>query len=647
MKNYKYFAADFETTVYEGQDHTEVWAAAIVELYTEDVKLYHSIDDLLHYIYQTRSHAVVYFHNLKFDGSFWLDYFLRKGYTQAAHVKKDDQGNIIDVHWYDDKDMPGNSIKYQISHMGQWYSIKVKKYGKVIEFRDSLKLLPFSVKEIGKGFNTKHQKLEMEYEGYRYAGCYISPEEKEYIKNDVLVIKEALEIMFEEGHRKLTIGSCCLQEYKQNMPGANEYRELFPDLTEVPTPGYIEEDNTDAYIRKSYKGGWCYLVPEKANRILKNGCTVDVNSLYPSEMHGDSGNEYPVGYPTFWDGDYIPKETRGKYYFIRVKCRFYLKRGKLPFIQIKGNPFYPPTENLTTSDFYDRKTKRYYEKGWKGKELIDSRVDLTFTMTEYKLFREHYRVKDFEILNGCYFNCLNRIFDNYIDKYKEMKMKSKGARRQIAKLFLNNLYGKLAASMDSSFKYGYLGEDDRIHFLTFHAEEKEAGYIAAGSAITGYTRNFTIRAAQKNYHAGKPGFCYADTDSLHCDFTPDHLVDVPVHPSEFRHWKVESCWDKAVFVRQKTYIEHVVKQDLEDCTPFYDVKGAGMPKHCKDLFIASMTGVISEELEISISTPEEVEFVKKRREMQDFKLGLTLPGKLIPKRIPGGVILVKTTFEIR
>ena len=73
----------------------------------------------------------------------------------------------------------------------------------MLELRDSLK-----------PFGTKHKKLDMEYTGFRYAGCTITDEEKEYIKNDVLVVKEALEIMYQEGHTKLTIGSCCLAEYK-------------------------------------------------------------------------------------------------------------------------------------------------------------------------------------------------------------------------------------------------------------------------------------------------------------------------------------------------------------------------------------------------------------------------------------------------
>ena len=44
-RKYKYFSCDFETTVYEGQVNTEVWASACVELYTEDVKIFGSIDE--------------------------------------------------------------------------------------------------------------------------------------------------------------------------------------------------------------------------------------------------------------------------------------------------------------------------------------------------------------------------------------------------------------------------------------------------------------------------------------------------------------------------------------------------------------------------------------------------------------------------
>ena len=38
IRKFKTFACDFETTVYKGQQHTEVWSSACVELNTEDVK---------------------------------------------------------------------------------------------------------------------------------------------------------------------------------------------------------------------------------------------------------------------------------------------------------------------------------------------------------------------------------------------------------------------------------------------------------------------------------------------------------------------------------------------------------------------------------------------------------------------------------
>lgn len=58
----------------------------------------------------------------------------------------------------------------------------------------------------------------MEYKGFRYPNCPITDEERHYIENDVLVLKEALEICMNEGHDKLTVGSSCLSEFKSHFP---------------------------------------------------------------------------------------------------------------------------------------------------------------------------------------------------------------------------------------------------------------------------------------------------------------------------------------------------------------------------------------------------------------------------------------------
>lgn len=668
----KKFACDFETTVYSGQDHTEVWAAACVELFSEDEPLvFGSLSDLVSHFNRLNCNTVAYFHNLKFDGSFWINWLIRNNYKQAYIDKSSDK---YLVEFIEPKDMPPKSFNYSISSDGLWYKIFIKLLtGRTIEIIDSLKLLPFKLEEIGKSFKTKHQKLDMEYSGYRHEHCYISPSEMEYIKNDVYVLKEGLEFMFNKGETKMTIGSCCLDEYKKIMKkGADDkFVRLFPKLDQrIGRNGEIYNtlnsnfgaETADEYIRKSYRGGWCYLVKGKENIHYKFrqrnriGSTADVNSLYPSMMHSESGNYYPVGRPTFWIGDipkFLLKEDAYKYayYFVRVRCRFELKDGYLPTIQIKGSMYYRGTEMLETSDYVDRqgnvhKLGTFLDEN--GNEYQGRlRPTLTLTQTDWQIMQEHYNLYDVEILDGCYFKSEIGIFDKYIDKWKKVKTESTGALRTLAKLFLNNLYGKFATSSVGDFKIAYLGENGELKFRNVRDIKKSTVYIPIGSAITSYARCFTIRAAQANYYGkDKRGFIYADTDSIHCDLAPEELKGIKVHPTDFCCWKLESCWDEAIYVRQKTYIEHVTHNDLKPVEPYYDIKCAGMPKSCKEQFIYSITGNIPAEW-LDKATDEMLEFVEQRRTLEDFKVGLKITGKLKPKQIKGGVILEETMFEIQ
>ena len=416
-RNCRVFASDFETTVYEGQVKTEVWASACVELYTDDVIIFHSIEEQLNFFIQLNTNVVAYYHNLKFDGNFWLWYLInvlqfKQGYEELGEHSKRMKKS---------RELENNEFIYAISDMGQWYTVEWKYHGHKVTLKDSLKLLPFPLRKIGKDFHTKHQKLDMEYTGYRYAGCEITKEEQEYIKNDVLVLKEALQIMFSEGHNKLTIGSCCLAEYKK-IVGKYDFEHDFPRLDTIDIDSSYGATNADEYIRKSYKGGWCYLVEGAEDTIYTNGTTADVNSLYPSMMHSESGNIYPHGKPYFFKGE-PPRQAlmSGRYYFIRIRTRFYLKAGKLPFIQIKGNPRYKATEMLTTSDFKDRKTGEFY-RTYRDRDgnLHDSIVELTLTCTDWQLMQEHYHLVDLEILDGCWFFARAGMFDEYIDIYKQI-----------------------------------------------------------------------------------------------------------------------------------------------------------------------------------------------------------------------------------
>lgn len=658
IRHYKQFVCDFETTVYPNQEFTEVWAAAAVEIGTENVSVFNSIGAFYDYIKSLKCHVVCYFHNLKFDGEFLMSYFINVLKMKQASYTIDN--DLTTTKFFDTADMPNNTFKYLISDTGQWYGLTVKTGKHIIDFRDSMKLLPFSVEDIGKSFKTKHQKLSIEYSGLRYAGGIISDDEKQYIMNDVLVVAEALQTLFLQGHKKLTIGSCCLSEYKKTL-GFELFDKIHPNLYSTQEYNIGKHHNKNysidfqtfgaatagEYVRNAYRGGWCYVAPGKANRIYHNGITLDVNSLYPSMMHSQSGNVYPVGDPTFWTGDFIPDIalTDSHYYFVRFECRFNIKPGYLPFVQEKNSGLYRINQMLTTSDVFYR--GRYYDEyvGFDG-AIKPAKILLTMTQTDFDLFREHYDITDLKILDGCYFNATQGIFDYYINKYKEIKQKSKGAVRTLAKLFLNNLYGKMSASTDSSYKIAFSDPKTKIiRFFSVMENDKTPGYIPIGAAVTSYARSFTIRAAQQNYYGpDNPGFIYADTDSLHMDIPPENIRGCPIDDVEFCKWKIESQWDNAIFVRQKTYIEHLTHNGIEKLQePEYNVVCAGMPDRCKNILIRSLAG----DKPCENDSADVQEFLKTQRDLADFKVGLAVPGKLYPHRIRGGIVLLEDDYRLR
>lgn len=600
--------ADFETTVEEDttmQKETAVWSAASINLFIDEtkpecVKVQNTLDAFMETVFDFQGkRRIVYFHNLKFDGDFILNWLI----DNIGKFNYNPVGNPSKLH-----DCQYNLL---VSSMGQWYSLSVKYKGKIVIFQDSLKLLPFPVAVIGKSFNTKYQKLEMDYKGQK-PGEPIPEDKLTYIQNDVLVMKEAMEIMISEGHDKMTIGSCCMVEFTKLFEEKHgKFQSTFPLIHEIGDASG-KYNTVDQYIRKSYKGGWCYVASGKENTEYFNGTTCDVNSLYPSMMHSDSGNYYPYGKPHYFKGapdDYIKDNF---YYFVRVRCSFELKENYLPTIQIKGDIRYPGNMWLESSYPYA------LNKHVKG----DNMVEMVMTMTDYEMMHRHYNVSNEEILDGYWFKKEIGFFDEYINKWSEVKCREKGAKRQIAKLFLNNLYGKFATGTDSSYKEPYIKEDGCVGLNIVEQYEKTPVYIPVGAAITSYARQFTITAAQKNYEH----FIYADTDSIHCDCSPDEIVGAPEDPVKFNHWKYESCWDKAIFAGQKRYIEHITHDNREPVEPHYDVKCAGMGKEPKKH--------LEELLESGVLT------------MKDFKPGLKLKGNLKAKRIKGGTLLVESIYEM-
>lgn len=517
--------ADFETRAGENAINeciTWVWGWGLNYIHDYNPKIGNSIRTFMKECISLKS-AVIYFHSLKFDGVFIIDWLLKNNYTHINKFERNQTGRFFST---------------LISDTGQFYSIKlVTRGGNNIEFRDSHKKLPFKVSKIAKDFNTKVKKLEIDYLLDRSEGENLTESDEKYLRNDVLIVSEVLEKLYNDGLKEMTIGSDCLKVYKKMIGGNKAFRNLFPVL------GDFEHD----FAKKSYKGGWCYVNPKYKGKHLKcNGFTHDVNSLYPSVMHSVSKNRYPVGDGVYFKGQYI-KDEKYDLYITHFKASFHVKKKHLPTIQLKNSIF---AENLYIED-------------------SEGIQELYLTSVDFRLFLEHYDIESIKFIDGYKYQSAIGLFDVYIDKFFNDKCNGFGAVREEAKLFLNNLYGKFAQSISSRRKIPYI-LDGVVKYKTIEEDDRKPVYMPVGTFVTSYAREFTIQAAQENYDI----FAYGDTDSIHCVDKPKNIVE---HSLNLLCWKKECEWTEAKFERQKTYIEVVNGEPQLKC--------AGMNDESKKVFL--------------------------------------------------------------
>lgn len=189
----KKYTADFETCTWLS-DETFVWAYAICEIGNEgNIIIGNSLNDFMNFC-RNSNNSVFYFHNLKFDGSFILNWLLENNFK---YVK-------------DKKEAESNTFSTLISDTGLFYQLTIWffKKGKMVKkaiFYDSLKIIPMSVKAISKAFNLEETKLHIDYNKERARENYIlTDDEKEYIKNDVVIVAKALNTLFKEELTKMT-----------------------------------------------------------------------------------------------------------------------------------------------------------------------------------------------------------------------------------------------------------------------------------------------------------------------------------------------------------------------------------------------------------------------------------------------------------
>ena len=595
------YAGDFETTTDEND--CRVWAYSLCNIEDpSDFKYGTSIDDFFDFCKDYLHNYKIWFHNLKFDGVFIIDYLLTHGFTWIK----------------DKKERSDNTFTTLVTDMGQFYSIVVyfnikgHRINKV-EFFDSLKIFPnFSVEKVAEGFKLPIHKLKIDYKKYRSVGYELDDNEIAYIRNDVEIMSRGLKEMFSRGLTRMTIASDAIKSLRDTFVN---FREIFPIL-----PLDVDKD-----IRQSYRGGFTYLNDKWKETLIGEGIVLDVNSLYPSCM--SSPYEMPYGMPIPFESKY-EEDKIYPLYVQSLSCSFKLKPNKIPCIQIRNDFSFIPNEYVKSTD---------------GKI-----IDLYLTKPDFELFFEQYDVKNITYNGGWKFMSGVGYFDRYINYWTEQKIKAgkegNAPLRLISKLMLNSAYGKLGSSGEGRQKRPYLSSEGVVKFTLLPKEEKETFYIPAACFITAYGRNRTIRTAQavtdytlKKY--GEDRFYYADTDSIHASLTDEDLEElkdiIKIDDFKLGYWAKEAEFSRAYYIRQKCYIE-----EIENKT---EVTVAGLPKYLAPIitFDNFKKGFTTEGMTIEDITKLAMQNGATEDEIEK------LHHKLTYQYVKGGVILADTDFTIK
>lgn len=354
-----------------------------------------------------RKRALFYFHNLgRFDGIFLLNYA-----TQQENLD-------IEVLFRE--------------NIYQKIVLKDKTNGLSIEFRDTFLLLPLSLDKLAKTFTESENKTSFDF-NYSFDDFVRNPglllELEKYCLNDSIILREGFlnycNIM--ETHLKinplqnLTISSLALKCFRTHYYDDKE------------TPVELTKENTDAFIRKSYKGG----VVDVYKPYIKEGFHYDINSLYPYVMYK---YDMPI--------------KRGVWQNIQNSASFDIN-SFFGFLEVEVQcpvDMYIPF--LTVSDPVKGLISPTGE--WTGvyfSEEIKYATSLGYT---------------FKYIKGVSY-AKGKPFSNYVESMYEKRKNTKrgSALNVVLKLLMNSLYGRFGMGIENMITKILPYEEDSISSLSY------------------------------------------------------------------------------------------------------------------------------------------------------------------------------------
>lgn len=440
---------------------TRVWLYAICDSEGNIISNGTTIEEFMKCISKLHK-PLIYFHNLKFDGSFILNYLLNNDFEYKDKLLLRDNKGFTTL----------------IGEEGEYYQIKINfAHDKQVIIQDSLKIIPLKVREIAKAFNLPIEKESIDYHNY-----IVNEQTLSYVNKDVQIVQQALKFFKDNGFNKMTIGSNSYTRFKDSC-------RIFDDLFPLLDRNWLEE------YRDAYRGGRSQVNPKYQGKVVHNIKRFDINSMYPYTL---AQFPMPYGYPIKLD-----KPNVFKFEVYKVDISFTLKKGHLPTLLKKGSMF-----SISDDSYYI------------NTDLVET---IYITNIDLELLYRHYDISYIKYQEIWGFKTSSVIFREFIEEFYELKSKSKGGMKLLYKLILNNLYGKFGSKCKGRNKIPVLGDNNSLEYNMSEEQDMKAYYLPVALQVCSVAHKLIDDAIMET---GYDNFVYCDTDSVHTlGDLPQYMID--------------------------------------------------------------------------------------------------------------------------
>lgn len=613
------FTADFETfreesTYYKRNGFSGIYCISVkrVEVaYNPSTKYYNSVDVTkdrhldrsykpfifvkvnnwldFHRSYKINN-QVIYFHNfIKFDRHYLNAWLI----DNKIMPLNNETFNKVVGNWKDNIDEPCDvwcfeysGSKFALIKIGLWNE-KEKLY-KILEFRDSRMLFKLSVKKMGERLPDL-QKINDSINLYKKVTDFTGLEINEPL-NSVEELKEKYNVVYNRVLYDSLITAEYLKFYftnpvfinkgsnlKFSVPSlavnhlisllideGNNKKDLLLNYFELQN---VEKINNYFLLKNNYYyGGITSYIPKYQNCwIDKKIISYDINSMYPTQMV----KNLPYGEPVSIKSKITKKEKENYFIFVEIEGTFIKQLNeRIPALLNK--------RWLQTGEELDSQSHYFYN--------LSGFINFCVTLDEAELFLNPNTFQsDLKIKKYILFKQKTSL-KSYIEKYYQFKANATNKiDKDLAKLFLNSLYGKFGErpihevdipriiynsklvedKKDFTYNAGTLDKkSDKI--INYYVKGKDIKwsthtYAPIACAITSLARAFLITSFINFSEKDKDlEIYYCDTDSMKVNKElSGNLIDA----KKLGLWKDEGHFNHLKIIRPKVYVCCKNKED--------------------------------------------------------------------------------------